>query len=178
MQSVDVLSICETWLTLSQQTPNVIDDSTVIRRDRTCGSRGGGLMIVCKNNVLYDFELSNNGIECIVVMCNFPIILSLVYRPPQVPMRNFLNTLSNVIDNVDDNDPMIVLGDFNEDVMTNHKSMLTEFMQNNGFRQCVLYATTDRGTRIDLVFARNIDPYIVGCYDRVYIVIMMLFIVH
>ena len=111
-------------------------------------------------------------------MCNFPIILSLVYRPPQVPMRNFLNTLSNVIDNVDDNDPMIVLGDFNEDVMTNHKSMLTEFMQNNGFRQCVLYATTDRGTRIDLVFARNIDPYIVGCYDRVYIVIMMLFIVH
>ena len=64
MQSVDVLSICETWLTLSQQTPNVIDDGTVIRCDRTCGSRGGGLMIVCKNNVLYDFELSNNGIEC------------------------------------------------------------------------------------------------------------------
>ena len=68
LQSVDALCVCETWLTLSQQTPNVIDDSTVIRRDRTCGSRGGGLMIVCKNNVLYypiDIELSNNGIESI-----------------------------------------------------------------------------------------------------------------
>ena len=88
MQSVDVLCICETWLTLSQQIPNVIDDGTVIRCDRTCSSTsGGGLMIVCKNNVLYypiDIELSNKGIECIngtVVMCNFPMILSLVYRP-------------------------------------------------------------------------------------------------
>ena len=101
-------------------------------------------MIVCKNNVLYypiDIELSNNRIECIngtVVMCNLPMILSLVYRPPQVPTRNLWITLSNVIDNVDDNDPMIILGDFNEDVMTNHKSV---FMQNNGFRQCVLYAS-------------------------------------
>ena len=43
-------------------------------------------------------------------------------------MRNLLNTLSNVIDNVDDNDPMIVLGYFNEDVMTNHKSVLIEIM--------------------------------------------------
>ena len=118
-------------------------------------------MIVCKNNVLYypiDIELSNNGIECIngtVVMCNLPMILSLVYRPPppQVPTRNLLNTLSNVIDNVDDNDPMIILGDFNEDVMTNYKSVLIEFMQNNGFRQCVLY------TSPTLIYDYNVPHY-------------------
>ena len=113
-------------------------------------------MIVCKNNVLYypiDIELSNNRIECIngtVVMCNLPMILSLVYRPPQVPTRNLLITLSNVIDNVDDNDPMIILGDFNEDVMTNYKSV---FMQNNGFCQCVLYALPT------LIYNYNVPHY-------------------
>ena len=140
LQSVDVLCICETWLTESQATPNVIDDSTVIRCDRTCTSRGGGLMIICKKNVIHIYtpianELSNNGIECIngtVLLCeNFVIILSLVYRPPQVPMRSLLNTSSDVIENVDDDEPMIVLGDFNEDVMTNRKSVLIQFMQTN-----------------------------------------------
>ena len=82
------------------------------------------------------------------------MILSLVYRPPpQVPTRNLLITLSNVIDNVDDNDPMIILGDFNEDVMTNHKSVLIEFMQNNGFRQCVLYASPT------LIYNYNLPHY-------------------
>ena len=117
-------------------------------------------------------ELSSNGIECIngtVVLCeNFLIVLSLVYRPPQVPMRSLLNTLNDVIENVHDDEPMIVLGDFNEDVMTNRKSVLIQFMQTNGFRQCVFNARTDRGTRIDLVFARNVDPYMVGTCDIYY----------
>ena len=81
LQSVDVLC-------MSQQTPNVIDgSSTIIRRGRTSDSRGGGLMIICKKNVLYtpnDIQLSNNGIECIngiVKLCSIPIILSVIYRP-------------------------------------------------------------------------------------------------
>ena len=134
MQSVDILCICETWLTPSQQTPNGIDNTTVIRCDRMSNIKGGGLMILCKNNVLYtpiDIDLSNNGIECInetVVLCDFPIILSHICRPPQVPMRYLLNTLNDIIDSVDDNESMIVLGDFNEDVITNRKSVLIQFM--------------------------------------------------
>ena len=74
-------------------------------------------------------------------------------------MRNMLNTLNDIIDSVDDNESMIVLGDFNEDVITNRKSVLIQFMHSNGFRQCVLNASTDKQTMIDLVFARNVDPY-------------------
>ena len=129
LQSVDILCICETWLTPSQQTPNVIDGHNVIRRDRTNGNRGGGLMISCKNNVTYtpiDIQLNNNGIENItgtVVLYNFPIVLSLINRPPQIPVSNLLSTLNDVITSVNDDEPMIVLGDFNEDILTNDKSV-------------------------------------------------------
>ena len=85
LQSVHILCICATWLTPSQQTPNVIDKTTIIRRDRMSNSKGGGLMILCKNNVLYtpiDIDLSNNGIKCIngtVVLCE---LYSHLYTDP------------------------------------------------------------------------------------------------
>ena len=52
-------------------------------------------------------------------------------------MNNFLTiaTLNDVLDNVDNDEPMIVLGDFNEDIMTNRRSVLIHFMQSNGFLQ-------------------------------------------
>ncbi len=65
---------------------------------------------------------------------------------------------------------MIVLGDFNEDILTNNKSALLQFMNTNGFSQHVYNATTDRGTMIDLVFARNLDFVIhaIDTYDVYY----------
>ena len=98
VQSVDILCICETRLTPSHQTPKVID--------------GHNVMISCKDNVTYsliDIELNNNGIENITgsfVMRGFPIILSMIYRPPQVPMNNLLNTLNVVFCNVNENELM------------------------------------------------------------------------
>jgi hypothetical protein len=178
LQSVDVLCICETLLTHSQQTPNVIDDSTVIRHDRASGSRGGGVMIICKKNIPYtpiNINLSNNGIECIngmILLHGFPLILSLIYRPPQIPMRNLLYTLNTIFNNVDDNEPMIVLGDFNENFVFNNMSQsasfLLQFMGNHNFQQVVKNPTTDNATLIDLVFTRNVNPYVVGCYDIYY----------
>ena len=63
-----------------------------------------------------------------------------------------------IINNVDDSEPMTVMGDFNEDVV-NHKSVLAQFMRNNKFHQFVNSATSNRGATIDLVFARNRSVY-------------------
>ena len=67
LQSVDILCLCETWLTPNIVTPNIIDSHTnIIRCDRTSGSKGGGLMITCKPNVSYlliNVDLPDNGVE-------------------------------------------------------------------------------------------------------------------
>ena len=84
-------------------------------------------------------------------------------------MSNLLNTLNDVISSVNDDKPIIVLGDFIEDILKNDKSVLVQFMRNNGFCQFVWNATTDRGTMIDLLFARNLEyTYAVDSYDIYY----------
>ena len=114
LQSVDALCVCETWLTASNQTPILIDGPNVIRSDRANANnnRGGGLMINCKHNVTYlpiHVDLAINGVETITgkcVLCDIPIIPSLMYRPPQVPIRNLFNTINDVIKSVNEHEPI------------------------------------------------------------------------
>ena len=142
----------ETCFTASNQRPILIDGYNVIRSDRANANnnRGGGLMISCKHNVTYlpiHVDLAINGAETITgkfLLCDIPIILSLMYRPLQVPIHNLFNTINDVIKNVNEHKPckMIVLGDFNEDIMNGDNS-LVQFMSNNCFHQYVRNATTD-----------------------------------
>ncbi len=71
---------------------------------------------------------------------------------------------------VKDDETVIVLGDFNEDVLTNKNGVLMQLMYNNGFLQCVYGITTDRGTLIDLVFYRSVKfmMYSLGTCDTYY----------
>ena len=102
---------------------------------------------------------STNGIEQITgvfMLCGFQIVVSLVYRPPLVPMSNLLSILNNILSALSNSEPVIVLGDFNEDIMSNPNSVLLQFMSSNGFRQVVSTPTTDRSTMIDLKGLRTI----------------------
>ena len=61
------------------------------------------------------------------MLCGFPIVVSLVYRPPPVPMNNLLSILNNILSAVSNSEPVIVLGDFNEDIMSNQNSALLQY---------------------------------------------------
>ena len=166
LQSVDMLCLSETWLSPLTQTPSVIDGYNVIRCDRTSASRGGGVMIAHKQDIKCSSVVNqrNNDIEQITgmfMLYGFPIVISLVYRPPLVAMNNLLNTLSNVLSTVNNSEPMIVLGDFNEDILLNPNSKLLQFMLSNGFSQVVTSPTTDRSTMIDLVFVKKLPLTVV-----------------
>ena len=101
----------------------------MIRCDRTRGSRGGGVMITHKHDIERSSVVyqSSNGIEQITgmfMLCGFPILVSLVYRPPLVPMSNLLSILNNILSAVSNSEPVIVLGNFNEDIMSSPNSVL------------------------------------------------------
>ena len=70
-----------------------------------------------------------------------------------MPLYNLLSILTSIISNTSNaTQPVIVLGDFNEDVINNQNSSLLSLMSTGGFNQMVNSPTTDRGTLIDLVF--------------------------
>ena len=102
-----------------------------------------------------------NGIEQLDVTFKYngtPFLLVLIYRPPLVPLSNLLNIMASIISNTSNaTQPVIVLGDFNEDVINNPNSSLLSLMSTGGsFNQMVNSPTTDRGTLIDLVFVKNL----------------------
>ena len=104
----------------------------------------------------------SNGIESILVALtiynNIIMSLALIYRPPNVPLNILLDFLSEFLTlNHNSDIPIIILGDFNEDIFDKPDSPLLILMQNNGFSQLVSYPTTDRGTVIDHIYI-NIPP--------------------
>ena len=50
------------------------------------------------------------------------------------------------------NMPTMILGDFNEDILSQPNSSIVSLMSNNGYSQLVMSPTTDQGTLIDHVY--------------------------
>jgi endonuclease/exonuclease/phosphatase (EEP) superfamily protein YafD len=83
-------------------------------------------------------------------------------------MNDLLTTLRKIIQSNNEHEPMIILGDFNEGFLINGTCTLMQLMNDHNFYQFVQDPTTDRATMIDLIFARNVHPHNVGCYDIYY----------
>ena len=103
--------------------------------------------------VMYTF--ASSGIEGIVVDVLLPnashLQISLLYRSPTSALQQFIVVLTELLSRLSStNSATIVLGDFNEDVLSKPNS--TSIMSNHGFTQLVHTPTTDRGTLIDHVY--------------------------
>ena len=60
--------------------------------------------------------------------------IALIYRPPNVPLNILLDFLSEFLTlNHNSDIPIIILGDFNEDIFDKPDSPSLILMQNNGF---------------------------------------------
>ena len=134
-----------------------------IRLDRN--RHGGGVAVFVKSYLMYDVidvpnELCN--CECVwlkVSYTNKKFILGCVYRPPGVPVEwwsHFQNMLTYVLDKFHDSD-IVVVGDFNEDLLDNRVHHLSDMIAQNGFMQFV-----DKPTRITPTSATLLDPLIVN----------------
>ncbi len=97
-------------------------------------------------------------------------MMYLIFRLPLVSLNYLLSIVSHIVSATSNTvQPIIVLGDFNEDISSIHNSPLVALMRNNCFTQHVKYPTTDRGTIIDLVFVKNISlPITIDVKDTYY----------
>ena len=162
LMSANVLCFCETWLSPTQPSPVVsTDHDVVLRCDRSMNDHKGGAMIC----VPYTMEPSSTvtfvqtSVESIVTclcVAGKRLQVALVYRSPNVSMRQLVQFMTSLLQHVSVSGiPTVFLGDFNDDVLCGHDSQLQALMLSHGYVQLVIEPTTDRATLIDHVYFSN-----------------------
>ena len=167
--------LCETWLTDSYQLDDVIvnellpEGYLIERADRKSGQTGGGLAIVYRENLKFQFnrKMSFTQFECIYGVLNIhntSINICGFYRPPPSE-RNGLTT-SKFIDEWHDfiseqsvsNAECILVGDINIHIDNTNSCYTQKFNQSlgaTGFQQHILEPTHCLGHTLDVLIGRD-----------------------
>ena len=178
LQSADIVCFTETWLTNCHNSPHFSDHQVIARSDRVTGNSMGGVMIAVSNAMhvshVTNFPLNNILIEVTTAILTLPnfenLQVTLIYRSPSVPISILLSVMSSILSQATNSSMKnIILGDFNEDLLSNSDSRLLSLMSNHGFSQLVHSSTTDNGTLLDHVYYnRPSECYRVHVIDTYY----------
>ena len=181
LTNASILAFCETWLSPTQDSPNLREGHVVLRCDRTVDNTHGVVLLsiphsMSPSNVI---RISRNGIEVLattILLSNYTYVqLVLLYRSPSVPIQSLISVLMYMFDIIDCSIPTIVMGDFNEDMSNYYLQstaelhqipQLLKLMSDNDYSQLVENPTTDRGTLI--YYNKNCDNVILEIADCYY----------
>ena len=119
-----ISAVTETWL--HQDIPSSLIDIpgyNFIRNDRP-NKRGGGVGIYIKEGISYKIHTELNkfseNFETLFIDANFEgenYLIGVLYRPPDNPVKPFIDDLSNLLDHVSTYSKCYLLGDFNIDFL-------------------------------------------------------------
>lgn len=123
---------------------------------------GGGVAIYVKNDLqVHEKAYLHNvtDLEFVAVKVEAPVtaLIAAVYRPPDyngTSFPSFLSNLSSLLDSLEimDCHPIIVCGDFNENLLSGASTPITDLFLSRGYVQLITGATTDKNTLLDLIF--------------------------
>lgn len=93
-----------------------------------------------------------------------------LYRSPRVPLQALTVMLSELLMHASaNNQPTIILGDFDENILSLHNSSIVNLMSTYGYSHLVTNPTTYQGTLIDHVYYnRRIDDVMIKICDTYY----------
>ncbi len=171
----DIVVLCETWLTLSDESNEVCvnelvpDGYNIHRVDRNTGQRGGGLAIIYKKNIRPTFRKHVTFIQFESMMCTINIdkhtvCICAVYRPPPTTQNGlttsaFLSEWSQFMSELTvDSAELIILGDVNihmDDTSNYNTCKFTESLQTTGLKQHINEPTHYKGHTIDVLISRD-----------------------
>ena len=176
IQLVDVLCITETHLKKEDEISSKDiwkeKEGSVFRCDRS-GMKGGGVAMVISSKYEHrEIKIPPSGMEVVVAEIYYPIktIIVAVYIPPGHKKSSSIDNIRSIIKRIDNsqNEHIVIMGDFNEDLTTIGTHHLCDFLVENGFEQHVKFSTTDYGTLLDHVYTRNIAEVEVDIQDCYY----------
>ena len=120
---------------------------------------GGGVAVYVRSHIqVREKQYIHNvtDLEFVALKVEAPVsaLIAAVYRPPDYSVRSFLFNLGSLLDSLEimDCQPIIVCGDFNENLFSNNGKPILELFQSRGYAQVITNATTDKNTLLDLIF--------------------------
>ena len=168
----DIICLNETWLN-SSWTDNelVMDGYNLVRYDPPDEQRGGGVAIYYKSkfNVRPRPDIPTHGFETVWIQINFPnkskLLVSSLYRPPNVDPNNFIPNLEKTLDVASSKgDEILLLGDLNYDLSseklphdTKEVIKLFNIYQFSQLIEDPTRITETSKTLIDVAFTTNAD---------------------
>ncbi|KAL3967666.1 antigen [Sarotherodon galilaeus] len=170
----DVLCITETHLSGSSVSPRFqLEQYNMATRNRHVSYtnhtdmakvNGGGVAMYYKTVLIAESRkyLQNvTDLEFVVIKVESPVtaLIATVYRPPNYSHVRFLPQMQCLLDSLEmmNCQPIIVCGDFNEDLMSRGKKPIQELFQSRGYAQLITAATTEKHTLIDHLYISQ--PY-------------------
>ncbi|XP_025759938.1 uncharacterized protein LOC109197979 isoform X1 [Oreochromis niloticus] len=165
----DVLCLTETHLRGSFVAESLhLENYNLFKRNRhlsytnfpqMANRSGGGVAVYVKSDIqVHEKQYIHNvtDLEFLALKVEAPVsaLIVVVYRPPDYTLRPFLKNLVSLLDSLEimDCHPIIVCGDFNENVLSSAKKPILELFESRGYAQVITAPTTEKNTLLDLIF--------------------------
>lgn len=120
---------------------------------------GGGVAMYVKNHYQTcekQYVQNVTDLEFLVVKLESPVqaLIAAVYRPPDYSIGQFLTNLQNLLESLEvmDCQPIVLCGDFNEDLLSSANKQIFNLLHSRGYTQLVKEATTDKNTLLDHIY--------------------------
>ena len=176
LKAANVVCFCETWLTASQASPKVLDSHVIMRCDRETGDNKGGTIVYASGDIYAKYTCSFTSLAIEVACSTLTLVnatqlqLLVLYRSPGISLQALTTMLNRILDYISSTDkPVLILGDFNDDILSQHTSIIVSLMSDHGFSQLVTKPTTAKGTLIDHVYYnRPTNDIVVEVRDTYY----------
>ena len=177
--ATDVMCFTETYLTHDHNIQRFLDVNNFLqfRRDipNVQDHQDQHSVLICASARLNPKELTLikvDNLESKVVVIETSkskLVICAVYRKPSLNMNLFQNLLYKLLQLLPEHVPTIILGDFNDNLISDRMSPLVRFMCKHGYKQYVSQPTTDNGSIIDhIYFNRDDDNAIIDVHDVYY----------
>ena len=127
----------------------------IIRLDRT--RNGGGIIVFIRREYTYTSNMYTN-IEAItfkVTLKKNTCTFISTYKPPSKNDKDYLDDLELLLCDIDQNQPIFIIGDLNMDLKSKKGCNLMDFMDNNQLTNFV-----DKYTRTDTRFIKKKNKYV------------------
>lgn len=157
----DIICFTETHLNKNDEvychTVGLNENYYIFRRDRN--SNGGGLLIFVHKRLNPVYICNNTKMEFIAFQVKIgidQIMFLFCYKPPTVKSPSWIHDIISFISILNVQKKCIV-GDFNEDLLSEGLKYINMAMGKNGFIQHISSPTRDSGTLIDHLYTININ---------------------